>query len=162
MKKTLLLFLGLFAAGWCYGQSLSPEVIAGAGDHFTNADAQLSWTLGEPVIETYASGAAQLTQGFHQTSLTVVAVDDPVTGFAVRVYPNPTADWVSIESQLSSPPFSLELSDAQGRTLPLQAATQQGMLRSLDLSGYATGVYYLRLRTEDPKTTQTFKIIKHN
>lgn len=162
MKKTLLLFLGLFAAGWGYGQSLSPEVIASVGDHFSGTDAQLSWTIGETVTEIFAADSSQLTQGFHQTNLTVVAVNDPVAGFQVRVYPNPTAGWVDMEAQASTPAFSLEVSDAQGRALLLQPATPQAVLRSLDLSGYAAGVYYLRLCTEDQKITQTFKIIKQN
>lgn len=163
MKNTLLLSLGLFTTGWSYAQSLSPEVIATAGDHFSANGAQLSWTIGESVIETYSSGgSAQLTQGFHQTNLIITAVDDPVTGFPVRVYPNPTADWLNIEAEQSAPAFSLELTDAQGRALLLQPATSSTTLRSLDLSGYAAGLYYLRLRTEDRKTTQTFKIIKQN
>ncbi|MBC7776126.1 MAG: T9SS type A sorting domain-containing protein [Phycisphaerae bacterium] len=162
MKKLLLIFFGLFAAGWGHSQSLSPEVTATAGDHFSSTDAQLSWTIGETVTETFAANSSQLTQGFHQTNLTVVAVGDPAADFQVRVYPNPTADRVNIESQASSPAFSVEFSDAQGRTLLLQSAAQQGLLHSLDLSGYAPGVYYLRLRAEGQKTTQTFKIIKHN
>jgi len=65
-----------------------------AGEHFATAGAQLSWTLGEAVIETYApgGGTAQLTQGFHQTQLTVVALNESVTVFPVLVYPNPTTD----------------------------------------------------------------------
>jgi bacillolysin len=114
------------------------------------------------VTETFAADSSLLTQGFHQTNLTIVAVNDPMADFQVQVYPNPTAGWVNIESQASTPAFSVEVSDAAGRTLLIQSAAQQGLLRSLDLSGYAPGVYYLRLRTEDQKSTQTFKVIKHN
>jgi len=61
-----------------------------AGEHFATAGAQLSWTLGEAVIETYTGDKSQLTQGFHQTQLTVVALNESVTVFPVLVYPNPT------------------------------------------------------------------------
>ena len=161
LKNLQLIFFGLFAAGGVHSQSLSLNVIAAAGNHFNGNNAQLSWTIGEPVTETFAANAIQLTQGFHQTNLTIVAVTDPVAGFQVRVYPNPTADRVNIESLGYTSVFSMALSDALGRTLLFQSATQSG-LRSLDLSGYAAGVYYLRLRVEDPKTVQTFKIIKQN
>jgi hypothetical protein len=77
MRKFFLFFLGLSGVGWVQAQSLSPEVVATAGDHFATSTAQLSWTLGEPVIETFTDAAAtQLTQGFHQTNLMVVAVGD--------------------------------------------------------------------------------------
>ncbi|MCB0683669.1 MAG: hypothetical protein KDC32_22625, partial [Saprospiraceae bacterium] len=91
MRKLLMLFLSLLSAGWLHSQSLAPEVIASAGEHFATANAQLSWTVGEPVIETYTGSTAQLTQGFHQTNLTVVAVNDPTAAFQVSVFPNPTA-----------------------------------------------------------------------
>ena len=62
MHKLLILFLSL-SSGWVQSQSLSPEVIATAGEHFATANAQLSWTLGEPVIETYAPGGNP--KGYH-------------------------------------------------------------------------------------------------
>jgi len=163
MHKLLILVLGLLGVGWVQAQSLTPEVIATAGDHFTNTSSQMSWTLGEPVTETYLTGAAQLTQGFHQTNLTIVAVDDPVAAFQLRVYPNPSSGWVSIEAQSDAPPFGVALSDAQGRVLLSQAAAaSQELPRTLDLSGYAPGVYLLHLRSQDGQNIQSFKIIKQN
>ncbi len=161
MKKTFLLFLGLFTAGWGYSQSLSPEVIASAGEHFTNGAAQISWTLGEPVIETFdGSGTAVLTQGFHQTNLMIVAVHNPASAFRVQVFPNPTAGMVSIEAQETAVPLLLELSDATGRILLQQRELLQ--LHTLDLSTYPAGMYQLRLRAKDQNAMQTFKIIKLN
>ncbi len=163
MRKILILVLGLLGVGWVQAQSLTPEVIATAGDHFANGNAQMSWTLGEPVIETYSTGAAQLTQGFHQTKLTIVAVDDLSAAFQVRVYPNPSSGWVSIEAQSDAPAFGVALSDVQGRVLLSQAATASlGLPRTLDLSGYAPGMYLLHLRSQDGQNIQTFKIVKHN
>ena len=163
MHKLLILVLGLLGVGWADAQSLTPEVIATAGDHFTSGNAQLSWTLGEPVIETYASGAAQLTQGFHPTNLTIVAVDAPSAAFQVRVYPNPTSGWVSIEAQSDAPSFGVALSGAQGRVLLSRtAAAPQGLPHTLDLSGYSPGLYLLHLRSQDGHNIQTFQIVKHN
>ena len=75
MKKLPLLFLGLILNCLTFGQSISPEVIASSGDHFTGTDAQLSWTIGELVIDTYTNGSTQLTQGFHQTNLIITNVE---------------------------------------------------------------------------------------
>ncbi|MFN0015522.1 MAG: hypothetical protein ACKVU2_13330 [Saprospiraceae bacterium] len=54
MHELRVLVLGLLGMGWADSQSHSPEVIATVGDHFANGNAQMSWTLGEPVIERYA------------------------------------------------------------------------------------------------------------
>lgn len=165
MHKLLILVLGLCGVDWADAQSLTPEVIAPAGDHFAKGNAQLSWTLGEAVIEAYApaGGSAQLTQGFHQTNLTILAMNDPSTPIQVRVYPNPTTGWVSIEAQSDSPSFGVALSDAQGRVLlSRNAHAPQGLPQTLDLSGYSPGLYLLHLRSQDSQNIQTFKIVKHN
>lgn len=161
MHKLLILFLSL-SSGWV--QSLSPEVIATAGEHFATANAQLSWTLGEPVIETYApgGGTAQLTQGFHQTQLTVVAVNEPVAAFPVLLYPNPTTALLTVEAPESPQAFGLELLDGSGRLLHRLPAAAPAAPRTLDLSGYAPGLYLLQLRSGDGRSIQSFKIIKHN
>lgn len=149
--------------GWSYGQSLSPEVISTAGDHFATANAQLSWTLGEPIIETLnGSGAAMLTQGFHQTNLMVTALEDLAVDFQVRVYPNPTVGWLNVEAEEAPAAFGLELFDATGRLLRSSPVEPESGLRTLDLSGYAPGLYLLRLHTQGRKTIKTFKVFKIN
>ena len=161
MYKILILVLCLSSMVLVRAQSVGPEVIATAGDHFSGNNVQLSWTIGEAVTETFATNALQLTQGFHQTNLTIVAVDNPVADFQVWVYPNPTTDRVNIETPDASTAFGLELTSANGRILLWQPATAS-MIRYLDLSGYAPGLYLLRLHTEDGKTIRSFKIIKFN
>ena len=48
------------------GQYTSPEVIATAGDFFSNATVSISWTLGEITTETFTGSNVALTQGFQQ------------------------------------------------------------------------------------------------
>lgn len=160
MKKALLLFLSLMTVAWSYGQSVSPQVIATAGDHAVGTTAQISWTIGEPIITTLSGTNTQLTQGFHQSNLMITALEDLAADFKVRVYPNPTAAKVQVEAPEAPTAFSLELTDATGRTLHTDAETSQFATRSLDLSDYAPGWYLLRLHTADRQTIKTFKIVK--
>ena len=161
MKKALLLFLSLLYGGWGYSQSLSLEVIATAGDHVSGSTAQMSWTLGEPVSETFAgSGSTILTQGFHQTNLLITGVEDAAVDFRVSVYPNPTAEWLTVDAPEAPAAFGLELFDAMGRPLRSFPIEQQSGKRTVDLTGFTPGMYLLRLRTEDRKTIKTFKIFK--
>jgi len=61
------------AAGAIQAQSLSPTVIATAGDYSASSSVSLSWTLGEIATETFSNGGYILCQGFQQ----------PVTGIAI-------------------------------------------------------------------------------
>lgn len=65
MKKLFFLLtisgLILFAI-----QTNAQQVIATSGGYYENENISLSWTVGEPVIETFTAGDVILTQGFQQ------------------------------------------------------------------------------------------------
>ncbi|MEN8250213.1 MAG: hypothetical protein ABFS32_14870, partial [Bacteroidota bacterium] len=73
------------------------EVVSSGGETGTAAGYEISWTVGEPVIETVSDGTNTLTQGFHQTKLTVTSVNEfSISGIELKVFPNPTEDYVHI------------------------------------------------------------------
>ncbi len=69
MKKIIFLCAGLLLSINMQSQSISPEVVAGSGDFFEGSGISISWTLGEPVVETFNNGGIILTQGFQQPSM---------------------------------------------------------------------------------------------
>ena len=78
MKKIIALSIMAVMMYSLYSQTLSPQVIASSGGYFEGTNASLSWTLGEPVTQTFASGNIILTQGFQQpitVSVTGINVD---------------------------------------------------------------------------------------
>jgi hypothetical protein len=160
MKKPLLFFLSLLFCGLGFSQSVSPEVTASAGEHFTGTNAQLSWTIGETMIETFGNGSNQLSQGFHQTNLMVTAVEDLLESFQVSVFPNPATDVLNIEWSEISAPLTLTLYEATGRQLLRQNTIGQTVTKTLDLTAYSAGSYLLHLSNPDGKTIKTFKILK--
>jgi hypothetical protein len=162
MQKTLLFCLSLLCSVWGHSQSVGPEVVATAGDHFTGTQAQMSWTLGEPLIMTFSNENAVLTQGFHQTSLTITSLNDLEPDFLVRVFPNPTTASIQVEAPEAKTSFSLELFDLAGKPLRRLPAEAPVEVRTLDLSTYPPGLYLLQLRSEAGKTLKTFKIVKQN
>ena len=76
MKKISTLLVGLVISLTITAQSVSPEVVASAGDYFEGINASLSWTLGEIATETYSNGGIILTQGFQQpVSVTIHGIN---------------------------------------------------------------------------------------
>lgn len=69
MKK--LLFLCVLSVALTQAQSLERQVIGSSGTSFSNASAQIDFTVGELVVTTITDGTNELTQGFHQTNLSV-------------------------------------------------------------------------------------------
>ena len=160
MKKILLFLIVLIFGSQGFSQSLSPEVISSSGDHFMGADVQLSWTIGETMIETYLVSSNQLTQGFHQTNLTITLVEDFQNDFQVKVYPNPTPDLLTIEWEKMTASPKLTIVDLTGKVLLSQSLNAQNLVETIDLSAYPAGNYYLQLKKADNQTIKTFKVLK--
>ncbi len=65
MRKLLLTGLALAFAS-CVFQVKAQQVVATSGGSYEGANLSMSWTVGEPVIETFNTGTVSLTQGFQQ------------------------------------------------------------------------------------------------
>ena len=65
MKKAGYL-LCLISVALLTFESLAQEVVATSGSYYEGNGVTMSFTIGEPVTETYVTGNAILTQGFQQ------------------------------------------------------------------------------------------------
>lgn len=161
MKKIALLSIAVGSFFFANAQSITPEVIAAAGGHYTAGNAQLSWTIGEPVIETVQAGGNIITQGFHQTMLTVTSIDEENLGnIDVSIYPNPTSDRVIISIPENANDFTLELYDVNGQLVMSKQMTRNQNQTQLDVSQLATSYYMLRLVAPEIEYSSTHKIQK--
>jgi len=134
-------------------------VVSTAGDHFKTNEAQLSWTIGEIVIETLTGTSNILTQGFHQTKLIAVAIDElPYLGFEIKAFPNPTQDYLILKvskDKLNS--MQYKLYDMQGKLL------QNKLIKESETEIYfkdlAPSSYLIKV-IEMNKEIKTFIIVK--
>ena len=88
MKKTAFVLLSLFATITVSAQ----EVVATQGDSYSNASANIDFTIGEVVINTGTDGTNDLTQGFHQTNWNFLGVEDFAPNYEALIFPSPTDD----------------------------------------------------------------------
>lgn len=146
--------------GGLFSQSISRTVIGSAGDYFEKRDFNISWTIGEVMTETFESGAQIVTQGFHQSLLTVTSVTDNDLDIAVKVFPNPTVAQLNIEFDGTFEPMFLELVELNGRKLITRASSAKSPVNQIDMSGYASGTYFLQFKSESNRLIKSFKIVK--
>jgi len=69
MKKYILLFLVAIIGSPLFAQQLTPRLVASAGQVLPVGQGSLSFSVGEPVIQTLAGGTIILNQGFQQAQL---------------------------------------------------------------------------------------------
>ena len=149
----LLVFSSIISA-----QSIAPDVIASNGN---SSNIQLNWTLGEVMVDTYSNGSNILTQGFHQTNLTITTVEDPnLLDLHVNVYPNPSSDRIIIEVSKSDKNLLLELYDMSGKLVLTETIPAEVNRKELNLSALATSYYLLKMFSNNGEIISTYKIQK--
>jgi hypothetical protein len=142
-------------------QSISTEVIASSGEHFENGSVQLSWTLGEIVVDTYNSGGNILTQGFHQPELLITSIEElSELDLTVNIFPNPAADFINIEFTGNKTDMIVELFDMRGKEVTRLDLSAYQMETGINVSNIGSGGYLLRLTEENGKYISTYQIQK--
>jgi len=153
MKKIFTLILSL-ALMQTFGQTpaIVMQVVASSGGYAETTNLKVSWTLGEPVIQTVANtgNTLILTQGFQQGNLFNVDVpntDLPTLKF--KMYPNPTnvKVWFELNSNDAKGDFIVDVYDVAGRKIlheNLGEFDNQGV-KSMDVSSLKSGIYLVRV-----------------
>lgn len=162
MKKLLISLIAFFCIQSLSSQSVSREVVATSGSTFSSTSANLSWTLGEMMIETYSGSSAEITQGFQQTKLSVTSIDENSDKVGVKVFPNPTHNQINLQFKGKHPTYSISLYDFEGRIIREISIEKTVSNKLIDLSGEAAGTYLLKVSSEDQGILNTYKVQKIN
>ena len=134
------------------------EVVSTGGDHYESPELQFSWTIGEPVIETFASTAYGLTQGFHQSKLTVTPVFSLFENTNITAYPNPTSDIVFIKFTGNDFIYSkAELYSLDGKLLRINDLNSD--INQVNCKELPNGEYILRVKQKE-QVLRSFKVVK--
>lgn len=163
MKKVIPFLFTFLLASVVYGQSITRDVVSTAGDYFVGESGSLSWTLGEPIIETFSSDDVILTQGFQQAYYQVVAVKDLDTDtYDVRLFPVPARDFINIEITSNTEPTNLflQLFDVMGNIVYEKTIENSTFLEKVFLTGYQTNMFFLKVTNASNQQVKTFKILK--
>lgn len=161
MKKQLLTIAALALLGTIKAQTVMPEVLSSSGGSGQNAQGSLAWTIGEPVTATVSDGTSTLTQGFQQPTLLIAtAQNENIDAQNLIVYPNPTADFVTLKFDHSKEAqYNFRVYDSAGKLVNEGKATSANP--NISFQGYASGQYSISLQSLNLKQ-QSISIIKQN
>lgn len=160
MKKIVALtFLLVITISMATAQSIDRQVFATAGNTVSNANHKITFTIGEPLIGMIQNNTV-INQGFlaAASSSTTLAVDEQLLNTAIKVYPNPVTEKLSIDLNDVSGNIKLMLYSMTGQLLITEKLNTQK--NSINISHLKNGLYLVNLHFSDYKTIKTFKIIK--
>ena len=120
MKKINLVMASILLISSGFAQDIDRQVVANAGGFTTTSTVQLSYTLGETVIEYLSTPEAILSQGFQQENAETVSLQDlEGTEFQLIAYPNPFINSIEIKSEQLIDDANFELTDVNGKIVPI-------------------------------------------
>ena len=147
----------------CFNSSAiiqAQELISNGGGHYSNSSGSLSWSVGEAVIATISGGTDTLTQGFHQSKFLFTDISESrIEGVSVNVFPNPTADDISIEIESTDfEGFSYTLLDQNGKLLQNKEITDK--ITEVNMLNHPAATYFVSVY-KDGISVKTIQIIKN-
>jgi hypothetical protein len=165
MKKQLL---SLAVASFVFAakaQTVTPVVLSNQGGYSVVSGNSISWTVGEPVSETYSTTNNIATMGFHQPEIGLLTMLSQQSGDpgSVLVYPNPVRDLLTVNFKgMDEGQYSLVLFDNLGKLISRSDAsiTSSNQLVQLKINEVAAGNYFLQI--ENRSFNKTIKINKIN
>lgn len=153
--RIIILFL-LFS---CCSGLLAQQVVATSGNTFVNSSGSISYTIGEGVAQTLKKGDKVLTQGFHQTSITVITEGEMKDlEFSIIVFPNPASRELKVKVDKENiSGLEYLLYDLNGKLI-LQK-NLEGAETTIPFEQLSSGLYILKVQF-GLKELKSFKIIK--
>lgn len=147
---------------------MTQAVLASAGTESKSAGLSLSWTLGETAVLSRATPRGFLTEGLHQPSLVIHTLADlpdflptsSLSTFSWQVYPNPTADVLSVRFADKAIASDLQVYDAHGRLAISRSLVTDESTLELDFGSYAPGIYWLVARDAQGQVLQSLQCVK--
>lgn len=150
-KARTIIAVCLLSGSTAFNQDL--ELTSASGGYSEGANGSVSWSIGEPIITTSEGFSMDVTQGFHQSNIHVVSVENNEE-IGISIYPNPTNNFVNIESEK---PLRVSIMDISGRLIRVVDVTDSN--KQVDVTDLSRGTYTLIFESAG-KIVKTVKIVK--
>ena len=163
-KNVQIIIFCFFISYAVYCQRKNNDVIGSAGMHsVSSTGTMLSWTIGEPIVETQGGATYILTQGFHQPWISGSSTSLPIPQspfFEINVYPNPVRDILSVSLSNNKERLYFDLYDISGRLIRHEQSSPDQTLVTFSIRWLSAGSYLLNIKTKDYGFNETYQLQK--
>ena len=154
MRTLIFLLLTIFCC-----TLKAQQVVATAGEQFSNTNGSISYTIGEGVASTLTDGDKTVTQGFHQTTISITVFKDSVADdFSMTAFPNPATQAVTLKTdQVIIPGLKYLITDQGGKIIVQKRIENEETV--IPVEQLPDGVYIIKIQ-DNQKEIKSIKIIK--
>ena len=142
-----------------YTQDLDHFVIGTDGGHASNNQFSLSYTIGEVVTELGRDtiNNVDLTQGFQQSYISIVSVENHDLNIDIMIYPNPAVDYLNVVISDIDKANNYFMYDMSGKLIRQERINDKEF--KIGFNTLSTGNYML-VFTNEERRLKTIKVQK--
>ena len=158
--KTFLTIIALLIAFTSFGQTaIKKSSIDSGGDISTNGTTKIVYTIGEVALQENTTGNIHVSEGFiGSNTFVVLNIEDYSVLSDVKVFPNPTSDFVNINFTQKSD-YDISIYNLSGELIYSKQVNESNN-ESINLSEFTAGTYLFVVKQEAEQKVTTYKIIK--
>lgn len=140
-----------------FAQTIENDVFSSCGSTYESENVNLSFTIGETMVETYEQENLILNQGFHQASYTItdISIEDNAE-LEISLYPNPAIDFVNINCKEQD--FEFRLINIEGKIILNGIISEH--ITIVPLSNISEGQFLIEVYSTKNSYRKTFKLVK--
>ena len=159
MRITITTLALLLWGPFIYSQTIESSTLISHANYHKNAqDISLYTSFGEVATELISTDNLNITQGFLQTYLQLVPVDNsPIVELKIKIGPIPCTSYFDIEKNMEIDLMAY-LFDTEGRIVNTTILVKKRT--TLEVSTLPAGNYFLLIKNGDTPVFKSFKIIK--
>lgn len=131
------------------------------GNDVSSSTGKVAYSIGQVFYNVAGDTSIQIQEGVQQAySISNVSTDQLRNAIELKCFPNPTSNRLLLEIiEDECLTLSYELIDVKG--LVCYTDKINHTITEINMSGYASGVYFLKVSSVEKKRHSTFKILKH-
>jgi hypothetical protein len=117
-----------------------------------------TYSVGQVDYVTNSGAGGEMTEGLQQPfEIFITAVDEVSSDFGVKVFPNPTTNYVEVDvaNDVTNGPVICELFDMTGKSISKSALT--GGRAIINMASLSSAIYLLKV-TNSAEVINTYKI----
>ncbi|CAN5415202.1 hypothetical protein BH10BAC1_BH10BAC1_19810 [soil metagenome] len=159
MKYKKIIFTAIFFISLGYIEVQAQEASTTAGGNASSSSGSVSYSVGQVVYTTNTGANGSVAQGVQQPyEISTTGLEESGITLNLSAYPNPTTDYLVLQSEKYSNEMSYQLYNINGQLLETKKIVAN--TTNIIMEQYASTTYFLKV-TQNNKEIKTFKIIKN-
>jgi len=144
----------------CFGMTQAQQSVNAAGGNASGTSGSASYSIGQLVYTTNASGSGSVAQGVQHAYEIFPVGNENTNNVTITTWPNPAAEILLVNiGNYNQEKLNYFMYDAEGKlVLSGQINAQQTKINTGQL---ASAIYFLTIINQQQNSKQSFKIIKN-